>query len=117
MVEGVVTDLEAVLVQLANDLRVAHDALADHEEGGRDTEPLQRLGDARGPLRVGAVVEAERDPPGRREGLAHQLPAIEPEHRLALVQHRRPGRRATRGAVAGPMRGQPVGKQQQEHRR
>ncbi len=80
--EGVDADLVALGDDPADQLRVGGGLGADHEEGGVDAGPAQHVEDLRGPARVGAVVEGERDRAGLGRGRTG-LPARAVDHRAA----------------------------------
>ncbi len=61
MGEGVVADLVAVAVDALHEADVVLGDFADHEEGADDVVLLEDGEDLRGPLGIGAVVEADGD--------------------------------------------------------
>src|ERR1700686_5393451 len=61
--EGVVAQLEALAVEHAREVGVAHDLRADLKEGGGHVLEVQYGGDLGGPFGAGAIVEGERDAP------------------------------------------------------
>ena len=68
MSERVVAQLEAVAMQIRDDLRVARDLRPHHEEGGGDTQAAQLGRDARRPSRVWPIVECQSDHSATRGG-------------------------------------------------
>ena len=90
MVEGVVADQVAGRVDLGHQVGVLHRLIAEHEEGGRRIELVERLEHVGRPARIGAVVEREHDVlAGRAAALDHEagrrLRVACPHHATALV--------------------------------
>ena len=82
---GVVADLVAVAVELLDQLGMGDDLLADDEERPGHTVTVEGLGDHRGPLGVGAVVEGEGDGAwGKVDRL--DLPVLESDQRAVVAQ-------------------------------
>src|SRR5262245_8454567 len=80
---GVVAEVVAGLRDAARHLRRSTGAAADEEERGAHLLPLQDVEHARGPLRIGTVVEGERDratvagaPPDRPHGEQVRSPGV-----------------------------------------
>ena len=65
VVEGVVAELEALVLEARHHVGVLDHALADHEEGGRHAQPPKQGRDPRRPARIRPVVEGQGDAASR----------------------------------------------------
>ena len=82
-------DLVAAAHRLGDERGAPEDGVAEHEEGGADAGPVERVED-RGRVLGGAVVEGEGDEPGAA-GPAPQAPPREVELRPERLQRRERG--------------------------
>ena len=88
--EGVVAELEAVAMQVADDAGMLDHVLADHEEGRRDWSRCSAAAISRRPARVGAVVEGEGDAAAHGDLARHEL-AVRPGDVAEPCSSRAPG--------------------------
>src|ERR687892_2287015 len=88
MRERVVADLVAVADEHADDIRVACGLAADDEERRRDTLPAEQSRDPGRPVRVGPVVERERNPPSRGRLVRREPPSARREERTFSPEYK-----------------------------
>ena len=113
--ERVVAELEPSSMQLPHDVRVANHLAADDEEGGRDMKTLERGCDLRRPMRVGAVIEGQRDPLPDSDVPGLEAPGAPGENRPFTRQWPPAAGHGRRAASGGPRR-QPLDREEDEER-